>query len=551
MLTLIVTGITVGTTTLLGLGIKVGTGGVQQGAASPDAPEGADSAPMSGDFNIAIAQFQWLGIDASDSNHNSLAEEFTNIATEAVAHVQDELGSSEIKVDYRKLNFALAGNHENEQVDYIEKEIVSRLHADVVLLGNVETILDGRATQVEVFFYISDRRIPDAESLTAKLHAFGSPIVVTGSIQRNATVSRDLKESLTNRMVLLSDFVVAIGEYGRKRYSEAERKLQEIEAQIQVQPDIWDTDIKVMLYFFLGTVAGERHDFINAQQYYEQVLLLDRNYARAQLGLAQLKFIQAGLWPERKCAPGRVDEEGLQEAIRLHEEALVSGAYSPYDDTPTRTRFLLAQVYACTAASRTNPEDAHSSWQKALDYYQRTIDDYRQGGDRYRLGDLAARAYAGRGLVRGFSNVAGVQDIEQAIGDYREALQLSREPDQKARFHAKIAELYLMQNQCREAEQERDEADRAYTDFLNTNPGYEDEPLKSSLETLKSSIAQVCQQNWWGLFPPERKPNESPIASKSISATPRKWSGYSNRHPSSEQLYPQPQCIHSRYSASA
>jgi tetratricopeptide (TPR) repeat protein len=507
-------------------------------AASIDARGKAGDSPMSGDFNVVIAQFHWLGDDDSDSNQSTLAEELTKIASEAVAHTRDELASSQIILDYRLYDLSLAGSNENELVDFIEKEIVRRLHADVVLFGNVQTSLDERATQIELFFYISDRRIPDAESLTGKIHRFGSPIEITGNVQRNATARRQLQQRLADRKILLGDFIVAVGEYAGRRYAEAERKLQEIKARLQLESDVMDREIKVMLYFFLGTVAGERHDFTSAKDYYEQALELDETYARAQLGLAQLKFIEAGLWPDRQCAAGRVDEEGLQESIRLHEAVLVYGVYSPYDDTPTRTHFLLAQVYACMAASRGDPASASLYWRRALESYQRTIDDYRRGGDRYRLGDLAARAYAGRGLVHGFSNDAEIQNIEQAVEDYIEALRLSREPDQQARFHAKLAELYLMQGQCREADQKKGDADRAYQEFLKTNPGYEDEPLKRSLETLQLSIAQVCSRGE-GLLLSERKSHERPILASSLSTTSRRHSGNLSRNFSAEQLHPQ------------
>ncbi len=379
----------------------------------------AASRPMTGDYNIAVAEFE--GVDAAgrpvDSTEaHALAQSVHDLLEQRLAAIRQE-----------NLDLKLRGPDETGRVQgttparraQAAATKAKQIQADVVVYGTLRTDVPN---QFSAEFFLSDLHLQNAEELFGQ-HELGSTIVTAGDIGRNPVIRRELREQILARTNALAEFLVGLSFY---EANEPQPALDHFEAARATAG--WDDhDGTEVLYLFLGNTAGKLGDLGRASTYYDQALGLNPQYARALLGRAEVVLHQS--WADCEAGNPEVDVGGVRAALDTFRSALSAEDQPALSDVPTKVVFGEGRVHRCL--SQALVDDA---WADAEREFQTVIDVFTKGNVRVR--ELAAQSYAELGFVH--LPAVGVPNpddrLRQALTDYQRAIELSAVDDRKAFF---------------------------------------------------------------------------------------------------------------------
>lgn len=401
---------------------------------------------MTGDFNVAVTQFGELAEDgqAVESVEGAgLADSLFRELEEAVA----ELPSStfQIRVQSPEVNGALVGGTRQARADEAA-ELAEEIGAHLVIYGTLQISDAGSTFEPEFYLALGDFGDEDL----AGQYGLGTPIHVDG----NATLTayrEVLRTRLLSRTEALAQFVIGLTRYTQAKFSEAKTHFEAAAAN-----DAWkDEDGKEVAYLFLGNIQGRLGNLDAAEKSYAEALGLEPDYARAQIGAAEVLRAKSCEKESRK---------GLDLALELYDTAVKAPIQSPHADVATKASIGRARSYQCLI---TLGETAHadrgveSLVDEVAREFRAVIADFESPNRRVR--ELAAEAHAGLGLL--YLQDPGddvATSLRRAADEYSLAIEISEFPDRDAVFYRTLGFISDQLNDCEKAVRYYDRAIEHY-----------------------------------------------------------------------------------------
>ena len=441
---------------------------VQQGA---DALIKALQGPavMTGEYNVVVTEF-----DARDAAGKPVQMQVaTNLSQNLAETLQEDLRAVETaKIQVRPPAEAgrLSGATAEDRAR-AAKNLADRINADIVIYG----WLDSSRTTLQPEFYVRERVLTDAQELVGSFQ-LGSAISEATPIDEEVAAAIAVRQTLVSRARAISELVLGLSFFRTQRYQEAERHF-DVALGAQGWPD---GDGKEILYLFRGSTAGVLGQLPAAADWYERALRLNPDFARAKLGLAEVRFQQS----KGTCEKGGVDAAGLQAAREAYRDTLNASDQPASANVTAKAHLGVARVDLCISQA-----EADDLWREASAEASLVVAAF-EGGDET-LRQLAAEAHG----VRAFSELPVVGDPDSeakflaAEGEYREAIALASRPDRLAAYHAGLAYVLGRLGRIDEARREYDEAIRRAPEAAK--PGYQRARDELGTEASPSALRHV------------------------------------------------------------
>jgi tetratricopeptide (TPR) repeat protein len=397
----------------------------------------ATQAPMTGEFNIAIAEFS-AGADGAGLP----ADAGQIVAEQVLARVETALSEA---LNGGEVLYQVAGPVAVGRVDGGTPEdraisaavLAARLNADIVVYGVLGEA--GGAQTVQPAFYVSERAFVTAPELLGE-HALGGPIQLagTGDLASRVQVNRQVSDRVQALTFLAAGMeTMALGDYA------GAQALFSSAAGLEHWPDEAGKEI---VYLLLGNATGRLEQMDAAEASFLKALALNPEYARAHVGLAGVYYRRAlGVPPVSTFA--EVDPALLDRA-EAELEAALSAADRP-------------------ASADVDVKVAFGRGQLALVRYQMTQAAEQLALAEEAFGAVAAVHAAGNtrvaeqaGLAHGYlGTVAFIQgDLARAEAEFRTAIETVVAPRAKAGFWAQLGDLYASQADTAQAIQAYEQA---------------------------------------------------------------------------------------------
>lgn len=364
--------------------------------------------PMSGEFNVAIAEFSVVdgqGEQVRTSDGRQLADFL-------YGRLEISFGDFDLPIPYELLPPEKTGlilGSTREERAAAAAELASQRNANVVIYGVVHHENDH--SRLEPEFYIDYRGFEQAQEVVGP-HAFGQPIQIELPF-RARQFQGEANPPLNARTQALSLLTLGLAYHSTGNLQSA---LDYYEAAESVQ-GLSRRDGKEVLLLLLGNVHAtlasqtrcdltltEEHR-LTGTTYYDQALDIDPNYGRAMLGEAGILYLQAFNDPSSP----RIDHTLLDQAVAQFEKAANTNNQPASANIQPKANFGLGQIELVRQIEKGEPVD------KVATRFLAVINEYEAGNSA--LEELAGHAYARLGLIRrleGQSNVAAL-NYERAI----------------------------------------------------------------------------------------------------------------------------------------
>ena len=439
---------------VLGTAVGVRVGG------NPFLPRSAALGPMVGDFNIAVSSFPELRPDgrvvpsaAGDA-----------LASTLFGQLDDELRP------FKDAGFVI-GRRSPDDTSVVEGatreeramaagRLASRVNADIVVYGVLQTAAAQTAFTPE--FYLSERTLTKAEELGGQ-HELGMPVGTNGPLS-NPVVTKLIRDRLLGRIDAMTQLAIGLGYYAIDgHYQEA---LDHFEAA-RAAPGWDDADGKEVLYLFLGNAAQKVGDLARAEAAFQQAVVINPEYARGRLGVAEAMFQRA----KGSCEAGQANADGLAHAATAFRAAREAKDQPATSNVPLKADLALGRVYVCQSQALLTDR-----WQDAAELFGRVIAAFEAGNQHVR--QLAAEAYAGVAFVDlPFADAPDARDrLERSASAYEKAIAVSVEADRSAAFYAMLG---YVRGQLGEPA----DADAAFAEAIRLEP---DPDVRHRYETARS-----------------------------------------------------------------
>lgn len=388
--------------------------------ATPIAPSAAAPAPpprMSGDFNVAVADF------ATDSTEMETKDALAALGKQVHQTLDGEMaelrkGDYQVELRAPEKTGTLAGETPEARADAAAK-LADQIGADVVLYGHLGS---GDSSSFVPEFYLSSRRLGGAEELVGQ-YAFGTPIALKGKLT-NPAVARGLRQVLRDRTKALAHFVAGLGYYAIHELEEAQKLFERAEAD-----EGWDPkDGKEVLYVLLGNVAGLQGDLKRADAQYVRGLELDPSYARGLLGRAEVLYHQSN----GGCQRGKVKPKGLGEAEATFHKARAAKHKPPRANVDIKAALGLGRIYRCMSQA-----GLKNQWDAARTELKRVL----AAPDADQLRELKAFAHAELALAEAPAkhDAPGARKAyAAAVAQLKQAVALTRVDVRKEEFERQL-----------------------------------------------------------------------------------------------------------------
>jgi tetratricopeptide (TPR) repeat protein len=357
-------------------------------------------AQMTGDFNVAVAQFG----EVTDEGIVSSA-----LATQISKLLFDFLDSEykatdfglDIQVAHKKIGI-LIEDREAEQLAF-------DIGADIVIYGNVFAI--GNQATLSPKFYVADRL--DTGELTGQ-HQLASPIQFDIS---SLSFEDKVHTELRSRAAILVHFVKGLPYWSDNNLDAASRSYQEAIREAERRDPF---DGQEVLYLFAAVTNRLQRNFEEAAENLDQALSLNPEYARAYIARGNIYYEQGVLsWDQTK----------LDQALSEYERALEAQDQPAGAHVTEKVNISLGNIYVIRAQQTSDP----ALFAQAIYHYDQVVDQYEKT-ENERIRGLAATAYFGLGVA-----YERQQDYTQAADAYRLCIDLAGDSELKSRAERQLS----------------------------------------------------------------------------------------------------------------
>lgn len=399
-------------------------------AIASSAPNSASITPnsMTGDFRIAVASFyengdsqqKNLGYDLADSVRLRLEQDLKEINPRLVITIWGP--------DRVKRNGIIKGNTTEQRAEQAEK-IAETIDADMVIYGVVDIAAD--KWQVLPEFYISADNFYEAREIVGQ-NDLGTPIDLPAS--SNTAWRYEFGKQMFARGKALSIMSVGLGYLALHQYNDA---LEVFQSGLNITG--WNDDQgKKVLYLMTGFAAGKvgeldaqqkildkaQINFDLADQMMKEASLIDSEYARPYIGLANLSYMRAIQPFNASQKREDIDIRRIEECYQYLDKAELAKNKPPMADAETKIHFARGQCLMMDVYSG-NTTDL----KPAVEEFQQVIQDFGNGTNP-RIQDLAAEAHGRLALIYRW-----IGETDKAIKEYDIAASLlSNYPDRRKVF---------------------------------------------------------------------------------------------------------------------
>ena len=373
---------------------------------------------MGGDFRVAVAGFALQGHSVSEGIGKELAEGVFLRLEETFDEI--DLGFTTAVWGPDQVGM-IQGKNEVDRAK-AAAHIADTIGADMVIYGSVD--VTDAVWQVVPEFYVATDSFFQAQEITGQ-HELGTPLSILG--RGNVADRIEVSSELTSRSQVLSHIAIGLAYYAVRNYEKASESFQHAQATEE-----WDDDAgRKVLYLLIGNVAVKQNDFELAEEYYQQSLELDSDYARGYLGLADVYYRQAIKPFDETLEPAKTDIDLISRAVDAYRQATRAAYQPPLADIVTKAHFGLGQSYFMRVYSGNE-----NSFNAAISEFQAVVEEYGDGANP-RVQELAAESHARLGLIYDLSG-----RTSWAINEYQQAISLlNRNPDRRAEYENRLRKL--------------------------------------------------------------------------------------------------------------
>lgn len=387
----------------------------------PDEPE---AEPMTGDVNIAVAEFGSIGTDGNIT----VTRESSDLAASAFETLERELSALEtdpaagldiidFEVQPPDVTGPVEGGTRGERAAHAER-IGERTAADIVLYAIVEEAASETSLRPE--FFLTDRKLElDPEVLVGD-YRFGAPLVQQAAISANPTARSQLRAGLIDRTNGLVQLVVGLFFFGAGEYGTANEVFGDIQRAALLPAD---GGLEIV-HLFRGNAAGREGDVELAASEYESALEINPEFARAQIGLAETVFQRS----HKRCERDSIDVAGVRQALDMYRGALDAEDRPARSNVDVKVAFGVGRAHLCLSTAR-----VESSWAEARAELDSVVDAYDAGNTA--VTELAAEALSSLGLLEIQTDGDGEASLERAVADLNRAIEISADPGRRAAWY--------------------------------------------------------------------------------------------------------------------
>jgi tetratricopeptide (TPR) repeat protein len=377
---------------------------------------------MTGEFNVAVAEFQVLG-------DGEASEDIYNLAQVFYGRLESEIESLGEKVDVifeirePVQTGPISGNTTEERAQRAE-DLAKNIRANVVIYGTIA--VKDSVICISPEFFVNVESFYEAEEMVGQYRMGAS---IDADSLTDPLSKMEINRRLSARSKALSLLVIGLSYYAKDDYENA---LAFFEAARDIEG--WGEGEEV-LYALLGYSALRQGLTSDAKNYCMQARDLNEEYSRAYICLGTVLYKQALGDPPAKSYED-INVSLLDEAIAVFLDAREAKEQPPGADVPTKVHLALGQAYLVKA----QVADGDYLTQAAREF-EAVIADYDNSGPnrKDRLQELASHAYAHRGLIYRLGG-----ENQTAIPFYEQAVELTGTPERKALYSARLGDIYLV-----------------------------------------------------------------------------------------------------------
>ncbi len=341
---------------------------------------------MGGSMNIAVAEFGQAGDGEAVKPWDRGAELASRFAAELnerrapLDQAAASVAGSAVEIRGPELTGRITGATTSEREKAAEK-LASSIQADLIVSGKV--IEGGKRFLPEIF--VSGRQ--GLNTIDPGFYAFGD---IRFRPDANLFVSvndqQELQQRLAQSTRSLVQFILGVNAFATRSYEEASSNFKDsvdasgldLSAENLSSQGTHGLETLLLLMGDLDSkqaaasagLGQRRALFESARAHYEQSLELDREFARAYVGLAEVTFLQsAGSCPRNSPA---VDIDGLKSAIDLYRRALASKHQTPIANIEPKVHFGIGRATYCLSRAGLegySSADARRELQRVVDAY--------------------------------------------------------------------------------------------------------------------------------------------------------------------------------------
>lgn len=393
----------------------------------PDRPQFMDA-----EFNIAVAEFLVQDADGKKQkaeDGKSFSHWLHGRLSTVMSGVLQELFVGTYLVWPPEYTGVVEGNTPEERENNA-RLLAEEIHADIVIYGVIVPLGDNQITTIE--FYVHHDSFGEGQDIKGQ-HELGDALPI-GKPFDEALVSVQ-NQPLSARAQGLSLLAVGLAYYAVDDFENAVNYFLEADAT-QGWLDLRSTGkhvVKMLVgnaYVRKASKEKSTAPLSTASEFYDQSLVIDAQYARAEVGKASVLYLMALGDPDDPDSPAAVDTNLLDQAEDAFERALSLENVPQSANVETKVQLGLGQIYLVRYAL------TGGDWlRQATAHFQAIIDEYEGGNAQ--IDDLAAHAYARLGLIEDTVN----GDTTAARDFYIKAVDLAS-PFYKAEYQARIGDLY-------------------------------------------------------------------------------------------------------------
>lgn len=273
-------------------------------------------------------------------------------------------------------------------------------------------------------FYIAETTFYQAEEITGQ-HELGAPFPIAG--QGNIAGRIRASDEMALRTRILSQIVVGLSYYANEEYGKASETyslIEEIEGWDEMAP-------YPIIPLLLGNASIKDEALDLAENYYQESISIDSEYARGYLGIANLHYRRALEPFEKSGNPADTDQELLTLALDTLEKAAAAQNQSSSADIPIKIHFERGQIYLMQVYSGQT-----DSFETAVAEFNSVINSYGDGANP-RIRELAAESHARLALIYELSGYSS-----RSVEEYRKAaMLLSSNPERQLYYDQRATEI--------------------------------------------------------------------------------------------------------------
>lgn len=338
---------------------------------------------MTGEFRIALARFAEDGAGLPDQIGYTISESIYSRLTSDLAEI-----SAGPKVEIWSTDrIGVIDGKTPEIRAQKASELAQKIHAHMIIYGIVKA--EKNQTTITPEFYLDTSGFYEGAEIIGQ---YSGNIALP--LANTPRWTYEFNKKMRTQANVISSFSQGLSLFAVQDYAGALKIFQAID-----KIEDWnDNEGRKTLYALTGFAAGKVKDFDLTEEMLKKSLILDPEYARPYIGLANLAYLRALLPIEKTNKPADADFELLQQCDAYLKYARNAIHKPPLAEVETKIHFSQGQ---CNLMKTYSGHD--TSYTQAIGDFHYVIDAYNKGAN-LRVQEMAGESYARLGLIYELTN---------------------------------------------------------------------------------------------------------------------------------------------------